>query len=152
MLQLRRKPARSHMAAALALTLFTVSSFAGATATAAETPSLSLELNKVEASEHGCRIFMVADNQSETAFAALRLDLVFFQTDGVIGKRVALDLAPVKAQKRVVKAFDIDKVKCDGIGSILINEVAECRAEAGPLENCLARMNLKSLSTVQLTK
>lgn len=147
MLHLRR-----HSAAALALTLFALSSFAALCAEAAETPNLSLELNKVEASETGCRVYLVADNQSEIMLATLRLDLVFFQTDGVIGKRVALDLAPVKAKKRVVKAFDIDKLKCDGIGSILINEIADCRSDSGPLENCLGHMSLKSLSTVQLTK
>lgn len=153
MLQLRRQLTSSRMAAALALTLIAICGLAGATvSSAAEATSFTLELNKVEPSEHGCRIFMVADNQSETAFSALRLDLVFFQTDGVIGKRVALDLAPVKAQKRMVKAFDIDKVKCESIGSILINEVAECRADSGAIENCLSRLSLKSLSTVQLTK
>lgn len=152
MLQLRRQSARSLLAvSALALTLAT---FTGLPATthAADAPTLALELNKIEPSENGCRIYMVADNQSETTFAALRLDLVFFQTDGVIGKRVALDLAPVKSRKRAVKAFDIDKMKCEGIGSILVNDVAECRADAGPVDNCLARMSLKSLSTVQLTK
>lgn len=140
------------MTAALALSLAGFLSMAGTATLAADAPGLSLELNKVEPSDNGCRIFMVIDNQAETGLAALRLDLVFFQTDGVIGKRVALDLAPLRAQKRSVKAFDIDKIKCDSIGSILINEVSECRSETGALENCLARISLKSLATIQLTK
>ena len=72
--------------------------------------------------------------------------------DGVIGRRVALDLSPVKAQKRTVKLFDLDGMACDKIGSFLINDVMECKAETGAAENCLQRLTTTSLSNVKLSK
>ncbi len=115
-------------------------------------PPLGLELNKLEPAENGCRMLMVVDNRNGSALSVIKLDLVFFQPDGVIGKRIVLDLAPVRAAKRGVKAFDIDRLKCDGIGSILINDVLECRADNGPASDCLNRLRTTSLSGVELTK
>jgi len=137
-------------AAAVCLAL---AAMAGAAhAQAIEAPPLGLELNKLEPAENGCRMLMVVDNRSGTALSVIKLDLVFFQPDGVIGKRIVLDLAPVRASKRGVKAFDIDKLKCEGIGSILINDVLDCRADAGPVFDCLSHLQLKTLSNVELSK
>jgi hypothetical protein len=121
-------------------------------AAAAEQADLTLELNKLEPGEKGCRAYLVIDNRAEIAYAAFKLDLVLFRPDGVIGKRLLLDLAPIKSRKRTVKIFTIDDTPCDGVSSLLINDIAECRAESGPAENCLSRLELKSLSPVQLTK
>ena len=77
---------------------------------------------------------------------------VLFRPDGVIGKRLLLDLAPLKAHKRMVKIFTIDDTPCDSFSSILINDVTDCRTETDPVENCLDHLTLKSLSPVQLTK
>jgi len=116
------------------------------------TDSVSLELNKLEASDKGCRAYIVVSNPSNTAFDAYKLDLVMFQTDGIIGRRFALDLAPLRPSKRTVKLFDLDGVKCDDIGSFLINEVMECRSDAGPVEDCLSRTSVSSLTKVEITK
>ena len=55
---------------------------------------VSLELNKLEKSEKGCRAYVVVTNPTSTSYDAFKLDLVLFQTDGVVGRRLALDLAP----------------------------------------------------------
>jgi hypothetical protein len=118
----------------------------------AEPKALSVELNKLEPQGSGCRAYVVVQNDDATAYTALKLDLVLFQQDGVIGRRFAMDLAPLKAQKRTVKLFDLDNIACDKIGSFLINDIVECTAEAGPVENCLAGITVKSLTSAQLTK
>jgi hypothetical protein len=74
-----------------------------------------------------------------------------FQKDGVIGRRFAVDLAPVRPSKRSVKLFDIEGTSCDSIGSILINDVLECQPETGEID-CLAALNPSSLLQVKLTK
>jgi hypothetical protein len=124
----------------------------GAGAALAEPGKLSVELNKLEAQDKGCRAFLVINNQSETAYKSVKLDLVMFRTDGIIGKRFAIDLAPMKANKRSVKSFDLQDTPCDQVGSLLINEVMDCASEAGPVGDCLAGLNLSSLSKVQLSK
>ena len=114
--------------------------------------SVSLELNKLEPYDKGCRAYMVVNNPSEMAYQSFKLDLVMFQTDGVIGRRFALDLAPLKPQKKSVKLFEIDGIGCDKIGSFLINDVMDCRSDAGPAENCLQLMTTSTLTSVQLSK
>lgn len=118
----------------------------------AEPKALTIELNKLEPQGEGCRAYVVVQNDDETAYKTFKLDLVLFQQDGVIGRRFAMDLAPLKAKKRTVKLFDLDKIACDKIGSFLINDVVECASDAGPVENCLAGITVKSLTSVQLSK
>lgn len=123
-----------------------------APAAAAGPKALTVELNKLEPQGGGCRAYVVVQNDDDTAYQAFKLDLVLFQKDGIIGRRFAMDLAPLKAKKRTVKLFDLDDISCDKIGSFLINDVVDCKSDAGPIENCLAGTTVKSLGAVQLTK
>ncbi len=113
---------------------------------------VALELNKLETTDKGCRVYVVVNNAGDTAYQSFKLDLVLFQPDGVIGKRLALDLAPIRAQKRTVKLFDFDGVPCDRIGSLLVNDMLECRTEAGQQSDCLAGLSVSSLTSVKLSK
>jgi hypothetical protein len=51
-----------------------------------------------------------------------------------------------------VKLFEIDSITCDKIGTFLINDVMDCKTDAGPVENCLRRMTTSTLTNVQLSK
>ena len=113
---------------------------------------ITLELNKIEKSDKGCRAYVVVTNPTQTSYEAFKLDLVMFQTDGVVGRRFALDLAPVRPDKRSVKLFDLDGAQCDGIGSFLINDIMDCRTSSGPATDCLARLKVKSLTKVEISK
>jgi hypothetical protein len=124
---------------------------------AAQTPSttagsITLELNKLEPVDKGCRVYTVIDNPGSTTFQSMKLDLIVFHTDGVIGRRLMLDLAPLKSAKKTVKMFELDGTQCDKIGSFLLHDVMECKSDAGPVEKCLDNIAVKSLSNVQLSK
>lgn len=138
---------RRHAAAALMLAASVALS-----PVAAAAGGVALELNKLETTEKGCRVYVVVNNAGDTAYQSFKLDLVLFQPDGVIGKRLALDLAPIRAQKRTVKLFDFDGVPCDRIGSLLVNDMLECRTEAGQQGDCLAGLAVSSLTSVKLSK
>ena len=114
--------------------------------------AISLELNKLEPSEKGCRAYIVVSNTSSAAYDAFKLDLVMFKTDGIIGRRFALNLAPMRPSKRSVKLFDLDDTKCEDIGSFLVNDVMECRAGDQADQDCLARLKVSSLTTVGISK
>lgn len=118
----------------------------------ADPPKLDVELNKLEAQEKGCRAFFVVNNPTTAEFDSYKLDLVLFQPDGVINKRVIVNLAPVRGQKKTVKQFDIEGTPCDQLGSLLVNDVTECKAPGGPVDGCLAGLNLTTLTKVQLSK
>jgi hypothetical protein len=119
---------------------------------AAAAPGITVELNKLETVEKGCRVYTVVDNPGSTAFQTFKLDLILFHTDGVIGRRLMLDLAPLKSAKKTVKMFDLDGTACDKIGSFLVHDVMECKTETGPADKCLDAITLKSLSNVQISK
>jgi hypothetical protein len=123
-----------------------------APAAAAVAPAITVELNKLETVEKGCRVYTVVDNPGSTAFQTFKLDLILFHTDGVIGRRLMLDLAPLKSAKKTVKMFDLDGTACDKIGSFLVHDVMECKTDAGPADKCLDAITLKSLSNVQISK
>jgi hypothetical protein len=119
---------------------------------AAAEGSIAIELNKLEPQGKTCRAYIVIQNKGTTNYQELKLDIVLFKSDGVIGKRFAVDLAPLKADKRTVKLFDIEDTACEEVGSFLINDVMECKAETGPLTDCLKDLNVSSRTNVELTK
>jgi hypothetical protein len=114
--------------------------------------SIHVELNKLEPVDNNCRAYLVVDNGTETAFKSFKIDLVLFQTDGVIGKRFSIDLAPLHPKKKTVKLFDIDGMACDKIGSLLVNDVMECKSDTGAGENCLQDLTTSTRTKVQLSK
>lgn len=146
--------ARIWLARAIAMTaaVATIASAASAQSGEPQQNEISVELNKLEPLEKGCRAYIVVANGSETAYQSFKLDLVLFGSDGIIAKRFALDLAPLKASKRIVKLFDLDGVACDGVGNLLINDVLECRSDTADVPDCLARMKVSSLTKAQLSK
>ena len=143
----RQRPASKRVQiAAIAMTIFACTGGA-----LAQDASLAIELNKLEPQGTGCRAYFVVNNKA-TAYQELKLDLVLFRPDGVIGRRFAVDLGPLKADKRSVKLFDIDGTACDEVGTFLINDVMECKAESGPVADCLKDISVSSLTKVQLNK
>jgi len=145
------KSAASTLGALAVFAILPVAFAAGQTAPPAP-GATTLELNKLETYDKGCRAYMVVNNGSDATYQSYKLDLVLFQSDGVIGRRFALDLAPLKPQKKTVKLFELDGVSCDKIGSFLINEVMECKTDAGAQSDCLQKMTTSTLTNVQITK
>lgn len=119
---------------------------------AAEEGNIAVELNKLEAHNNDCRAYFVIENKNDKTYDALKLDLVLFRPDGVIGQRFAVDLAPLKAKKRSVKLFDVADTSCDDVGSFLINDVMECKTDSGDVSDCLQEISVSSRTEHQLTK
>jgi hypothetical protein len=123
-------------------------------------PPIPLELNKLEpvSQPAGCRVYLLTNNPDGEPFEQFRLDLILFETDGVIARRVALDLGPLPAKKQAVRLFDLQGLPCDEIGKVLINDVIACgrsgngsgtEAERGM---CLDRLAPTSRAKAPLTK
>jgi hypothetical protein len=119
---------------------------------ATDTPNaVSLELNTLEPRGENCAVNMVFGT-SDAAYQTFKLDLVFFGTDGAIRKRLAVDAAPLRAHKTSVKAFEVSGLACDAIGSVLVNDVLDCKTEAGAVADCIDRVQTRSRLPVALMR
>lgn len=104
---------------------------------AAAEPSVAVELNKLEPQGDACRAYVVLENRTDAAFDSFEMDLVLFDGDDIVARRLAIELAPLRAQKESLKVFDIQGLTCPGIGRVLVNDVVSCKDEAGARHDCL---------------
>src|ERR671919_148001 len=134
----------------LALAAFGLAPLVAAAQEPAARDQVAIELNKLEQVDDACRIYMVVRN-GRTSYDSFKLDVVLFDTGGVIASRVAVGMGPLRAARPTVKLFDVQDQPCEGIGSLLVNEVLECRpAEAA--SDCLARIEVSSRTDVQILR
>ncbi len=112
----------------------------------------SLELNKLEPRERGCRAYIVVGNPGTSGFKTFKVDLIIFRKDGIIDRRLALDLGPLRAAKTTVKTFDLEATPCEGIGSVLVNDVMDCKPDDGGALDCLSGLSVSSRAAAELQK
>jgi hypothetical protein len=113
---------------------------------------VGIELNRLEDQGANCRAYLVIANPGEVAFAGFKLDLVIFDRSGTIIRRLAVDLAPVRAAKTSVKIFDIVDTGCGSIGSVLVNDVLDCRNAGGNVPDCIQLVSTSSKLAISLSK
>jgi len=113
---------------------------------------VGVELNKVEDQSGGCRLYFVLDNGLPAAFDIYKLDLVMFGTDGVIARRLAVEVGPLRPTKTSVKLFDVAGLACTGIGTVLVNDVLTCKSGADERLNCIDQVTVASRAKIALTK
>lgn len=105
---------------------------------------VTIELNKLEPNAAGCQPYLVFENATEIDFGSLKLDLVMFDADGIIARRVAVEGAPLPPGKMAVKVFDMPDLTCDRIGRVLFNGLTQCADHAGERSDCLALIDTGS--------
>ncbi len=98
---------------------------------------VTIELNKTEQQGADCQAFLLMENGTENPLEKLGLDLVMIDRDGVIARRLAVEVGPLRAGRTSVKVFAIDGIECAAIGRVLLNDVLGCEDDAGPREDCL---------------
>lgn len=121
------------------------------TAQAADS-GVSVELNKLEPQDGACRAYFVLENRSPIAFSTLKLDLVMFDTDGIVTKRLAAELGPLPLEKTSLKVFDMEDLPCTGLGRLLLNDVTACEDGSGPRADCLALLSASTRAPVPFIK
>lgn len=121
-------------------------------AAAAQGSGLRMELNKLEERGEACRAYLVLENAIDADFSAFKIDFVMFDGNGVIAKRLAVDVAPLRPGKTTVQLFDVPGVACADTGRILINDVIDCRVGEEKRQNCIAFVIPASRTDVELVK
>lgn len=113
--------------------------FASLAAQAAD-HNIRVELNTLESTETQCRMTFVVENKS-AALESLKLDLVVFNTESIVYRRILTEMGPVRAGRTMVKTFAID-TKCAQVGAVLVNDVSACTP--GDTNACLDGLALSS--------
>ena len=91
-----------------------------------------------------CRVYLLAENTSPDGYRSLRLDLFAFDQDGVVAKRVALEVGPLAPRKTGVKLFDFAGLPCERVSRVLLNDVIACEGAEGARADCLSLVQLGS--------
>jgi hypothetical protein len=118
----------------------------------AQSSGLSIELNKAEDFDGSCVASFVFQNNLGATLDRFNLDLFLFDSQGVIVRRVTIDLAPLLDGKTRVAQFHLHSGACAEVSRILVNDIPQCRAESGESVNCLAGLAVSSRSAIALTK
>lgn len=119
---------------------------------AAEDGRLAIELNKLENTEEGCRSLLVFDNRTGYELHRFRVDLILFDPKGIYKKQLLLDMAPLHADKKRAASFLLGEWRCDELGSVLVNDIPQCRNGAGEALECVGMLKVRSRSDVALEK
>ncbi len=111
--------------------------------------NIRVELNALESTETQCRITFVVENKS-AALDSLKLDLVVFNTESIVYRRILTELGPVRSGRTMVKTFAIE-TKCASVGAVLVNDISAC--VPGEPNACLDGLTLTSrVNNVRLYK
>lgn len=121
----------------------------GMTAPAKAQTPVTVELNKVEQLDAACRAYLLFENGLDSGFEEFRLDLVLFDAEGVIARRIAVEAAPLRANRSVVKLFDLADLRCEEIDRVLLNDIAPCSDANGQRDDCVDIVALRSRTDIE---
>ncbi len=118
----------------------------------AEERSLTVELNKFEDVESGCRSYFLFRNAGDTTFGAFELSLAILDGDGVIDRLLTIDAAPLPSERTTLKLFEIPEIGCSEIGEILLHDISACAPQNGEPMDCFPILELSSKASAPLVK
>jgi hypothetical protein len=91
------------------------------------TGKIGLELNHVQPTQDGgCRLSVIATNGLERPMSKLGLEIVAFNSDGLVDQFLRLDFSRISAGKTKVLQFDLAGKACEGLSRLHINDVLNC--------------------------
>ena len=103
-----------------------------------------LELNATETADNRCRVTFLIENKSTRNIDSLKLDLAMFNPQGVIQRRMIVEMGPLRGKRTNVRTFSSDG-ECNQLGAILVNDVSAC----APVEPAACMDGLALSSRVQ---
>jgi len=143
---LRHFPRFSHLALCAALAAAPVPSVA-------QDASLTVELNKFEASDTGgCRAFFLFRNASGKAFEGFEMSLAILDGQGVIDRLLNIDAAPLPVARTTLKLFEIPEIACTDISEILLHAIDTCQPQNEENMDCFPLVSLVSKTPAPLVK
>ena len=125
---------------------------AGTSATA-QSPQLTVELNKFEVVEAGgCRAFFLFRNETGKAFEGFEMSLAILNGDGVIDRLLNIDAAPLPVARTTLKLFEIPEIACTDVSEILVHAIDTCQPQNEDNIDCFPMIDLVSRTPAALVK
>lgn len=116
----------------------------------ADDNKIHIELNKLEPQDTSCQAYIVVKNATENAVEDFSVDLVLFDNDGIISRRLAVNLAPMRAGSTSVKVFGVKEIACTAISRMLVNDVLRCQVGGVARDDCPGLIETASRSDVEM--
>jgi hypothetical protein len=116
----------------------------GSTGSGAQQKLLTIELNRMQQSQNGCRLSFMAVNKMGTGLDKTALEIVIFDADNIVSQMLLLDFGRLPNDKTKIVEFDLS-LQCEQISRVLVNDIAEC---AGAEEQNLAEDCFNALRTL----
>jgi len=114
------------------------------------TGKISLELNHVQPTQDGgCRLSIIATNGLERPMDQLGLEMVAFNTDGLVDQFLRLDFSRISAGKTKVLQFDLAGKSCDSLSRLHINDVLNCVPPSITGVYCPDLLDLKNRTSIE---
>ena len=116
---------------------------------------LIIDLQKAEQLQKACRISFLFQNKLSHPLKDMILDTAVLDKDGLAQQFLMLQTGALSLGKRRIRQYDLENIKCQDVGEILINDIAECQG-ASPekdkitAESCLSALSASSRSKIKL--
>lgn len=125
---------------------------AGLSAQQTNPPVILLELNSAVPTENqGCRLTMVTTSRMQQTLERAAWQVAIFDMAGMVQALPILDFGTLLGGKTKVAMFELPGRSCADIGRIIVNDVAECRADDGTdlRASCLGGLETQSRSDIE---
>ncbi len=124
-----------------------------ATSASAGEGGLTVELNKLEATNDGsCRAFFLFRNDANMTFEEFEMSLAVLDINGVIERLLSIDAAPLPVARTTLKLFEIPDLACPDISELLLHDIPACKAQNADPMDCFSILTLESRASARLVQ
>jgi hypothetical protein len=120
-------------------------------ATGAQQRQLTIELNKVQQSQDGCRLSFIAVNGMGANLETTAMEVVFFDANDVVSEMLLLDFGRLPSDKTKVVEFVLQQQECEQISRVLVNDVVECSSAEEPnmTRDCFSALRTSNRAEIE---
>jgi hypothetical protein len=111
-------------------------------------PALSLELNRAQPTDKGCRLTFVIVNHLGADLDNAAFEVALFNTEGVVDRLTVLDFKDLPAGKTKVTRFDLPDTDCSKISRVLVNNATDCAGKGIEPNACMEDLKTDSKATI----
>ncbi|TPK49544.1 hypothetical protein FJ492_00115 [Mesorhizobium sp. B2-5-4] len=103
-------------------------------------PVLIIELNAAQASDKGCRLTFLVNNNIGAGLTKATFEIALFNEAGVVDRLTVLDFKDLPSGKTKVTRFDLAGTDCTKVSRVLINSATECAGTGLEPAACLRKL------------